>query len=377
MSIDPSAPIPVLLPDLPHPEEYLPELLRIHAARHYTNFGPCVTKFEAALQAHLAAGSPGVAICTANTGTAALQLLLAALELPVGARVLVPSLSFPASAQAVIAAGLEPVLVGVCPVQWRLTPVLADEILQRVDAVAVMPVATFGMPVDAQAWSRWSQKVGVPVLVDAAAAFDGQCVAPGCHAAFSLHATKSFGIGEGGLMASCDQSLLLRARQLSNFGFATHSAMAVARPRGGNGKLAELPAAVGLAQLRRWPDLVAKRQTAFALLAERIARLDGYALMPECPRAPSVFVVDVRRGPVEVLAEDLRVAGIATRRWYYPPLHRHPALSGLTRDPPSLSAMEPLCERLLGLPFGTFLDVALIERISAGLDAFQPHALTA
>lgn len=328
--------IRLYVPDLPGPDDLLPFLRRIEAARWYTNFGPLEQEFAAAAAALLDAERPPH-VATASSGTAALALALQALRLPAGSRVLAPALTFPATAAAILAAGLEPLLADVDADTWTLTPDIAGRWVASVSAV--VPVATFGAALPAAAWDRFAEETGLPVVLDAAGALGRQQAPRRCVAVFSLHATKTVGVGEGGLVAAHDADLIERVRRLSNFGFEDGVAAVVA----GNAKLSEWHAAVGLAQIARAGRLWdAKRRL-----------WDAYRrALPDFPmqaETPGNLVVRLPVG-AEGVAAELAGERIETRRWYQPDLTRHPAYERLPRAG-ELPTTALLHDRLLGLPF--------------------------
>jgi len=202
-----SAPSPtriqLLVPDLPSADELLPWLERIDKNRWYTNFGPLVIELEHALTKRLAGCSSAgpqkdIRLVTVNSGTAAIELAILALALPEQSRVLLPAFTFPATCTAVQRAGLHPVFSDVDEQNWTLTPDIAHAALRHIRFDLVLPVAAFGCPQPADEWDEFSRETGIPVLIDAAAAFDNQDIGNRCVVAFSLHATKTFGVGEGG-----------------------------------------------------------------------------------------------------------------------------------------------------------------------------------
>ena len=349
----------LLVPDLPTAAELLPFLERIDRNRQYSNFGPLVHEFEAALGAWVGQGNDHpVHAVTVSNGTTALELPLAALGLRAGARVLVPSLTFPASALAVLRIGLRPVFGDVDPHNWQLTPAQAEGI----DCDAVMPVATYGPAVDTGAWDRFTAATGRPVIVDAASALGQQGAGRTTAVAFSLHATKPFGCGEGGLVATSNESFAQAVRRLSNFGFENKRAVEV----GTNAKMSEYAAAVGLAQLARRQHLSAQRQRIWNAYRQALSQMPGVTLQANpLNQAPSVLCVALDQ-PVEPVQERLAAAGIETRRWYCPPLHEHPALAGCERAN-DLPVTCSLAQRLLGLPFHHHLAEADIVQIAAAL----------
>lgn len=350
--------IRLYVPDLPGADEILPFLRRVEAARWYTNFGPLEQAFAAEAARLLDPETPP-AVATTSSGTSAITLALQALNLPAGAAVLTPALTFPATAAAILAAGLQPLLADVDPNTWALTPEIAAPWLGRI--AAVVPVAAFGVGLPAQTWDAFAERSGVPVVMDAAGALGMQEMPRRCIAAFSLHATKTLGLGEGGLVATRDAALADRVRRLSNFGFEAGTAATPA----GNAKFSEWHAAVGLAQLPRSGMLWAAKARLAAAYRHTLPHL------PTQDGTPGSLVV---RLPVsaERVAERLAAEGIETRRWYQPDLTRHPAYERLPRagEHPATVALH---DRLLGLPYHSGVSnqdvLAVAQALSSALDA--------
>ena len=354
-----------LIPDLPSAEALLPYLRAMEAARWYTNFGPLVQRFETEVRARL---FPSFHVVTLSSATAALELTIAALALPPGARVLLPAFTFPATATAVLRAGLMPVLADVDAASWTLTPEQARAALPRTQAALVIPVAAFGAPLPVEDWLAFTETTGVPVLFDAAAALGNQHLAGRSTAIFSLHATKPFGVGEGGLLVTADGELAERVHRLSNFGFQRK----LIRQPGSNAKFSEFAAAVGLAQLERWPERRALRLALWRDYRARLAVLPGIKLqqMPD-NAAPVNVVVRSALGGERIVA-GLAQQDIEARRWYCPPLHLHPAFAACPRVGSDGSTSLPTCDALArdsaGLPFHPFLDRAAFDRIVGALE---------
>ncbi|NWG73395.1 MAG: DegT/DnrJ/EryC1/StrS family aminotransferase [Rubrivivax sp.] len=358
--------IHVLVPDLPRAEELLPWLRRIDEQRWYTNRGPLVCEFERRLLPMIAADD-GTTCVTLSSGMSALELGWRALGIGIGHRVLMPSLTFPATAQAARRWGAEPVFADVCASSWTLTPGIAREAIARTPVDAVMPVACFGRPVPVDAWDRFAGDTGLPVFVDAAAALGSQRVGRRTHVAFSLHATKPLGVGEGGLFASPDATLTDRVRRLANFDF-DHRLVRSADAT--NAKLSEYAAAVGLAQLERWPALAARREQLFGCYRDLLGGVEGVALQEGGATPPATLCVRLR-GDAAGAAAALEQAGIETRRWYLPPLHEHPPFRDAVRIGPAgrseLPVTRDLASSLLGLPFHTLLSTDDVARVVTAL----------
>jgi len=337
--------IPLLIPDLPSAQELLPWLERMDRARWYTNFGPLVRELETTIARHWPAPPQ---VVTLNSGTASLELGIAALDLAAGGKVLTPAFSFPATAAAAMRNGLEPLFADVDPHSWQLTPDLARAAARRHRLALVMPVATFGSPVCADAWDDFADDTGIPVLIDAAAAFGNQAIGERAAVAFSFHATKPFGIGEGGALVTRDAALAQRVRRLSNFGFA----QALAQEAGGNAKLSEYAAAVGLAQWPRWLAGRAPRASLWASCRAALDALPGVASQQGYAPGQAPATLTVRLPvPAQGVLEQLAAAGIETRRWYCPALHRHPAFARFAPAAGALPVTGQLASHTLGLPW--------------------------
>ncbi|WP_257604465.1 DegT/DnrJ/EryC1/StrS aminotransferase family protein [Pseudomonas sp. UMAB-08] len=262
--------IPVLVPDLPTAEMLLPWLRRIDATHCYTNFGPLVHEFEAALSSQW----PAAQVVSFSSGTAALEIGIAVLNLAPASQVLVPAFTFAATASAAVRNGLQPIFSDVAPGTWQLTPDIARRVAQHHALALVIPVATFGCPVDVEAWDAFVEETGIPVLIDAAGAFGNQRIGARASVAFSFHATKPFGIGEGGALVTRDTTLAKSVRRLSNFGFEN----AVVEVLGTNAKLSEYAAAIGLAQWACWPEQKALRQGLWQRYATALRIVPGVRL---------------------------------------------------------------------------------------------------
>lgn len=357
----------LLIPDLPRAAELLPYLERIDANRHYSNFGPLARELEARLSEWISQTS-GLAVgaVSLSTGTAALEVPLAAMKLRPGARVLMPSLTFPATALAAMHCGLRPVLADVDPDNWQLTPSIA----RAADCDVVMPVATYGVPLDVDAWDRHTAETGRPVLIDAAAALGLQRVGRTTSVAYSLHATKPFGCGEGGVLASADPDFALAVHQFSNFGFENKRTVEI----GTNAKLSEYAAAVGLAQLARREHLLGERERIWAAYRGALDGVAGIRFQADPGNhAPAVLCIELERD-AEPVQQRLAALGVETRRWYCPPLHEHPALAKCERAG-ALEVTDRLAQRLLGLPFHHHLtDTAIGEIAGALRDALSRPA---
>ncbi len=350
--------IPIMKPRLPKAEQILPYLEQIDESRWYSNFGPLLMSFEEKL-AELFEISPGC-LMTASSGTQAISAVLRAMEVEAGTFCVVPSWTFVASAGAPTQVGLEPYFLDVDEQSWALEPEAVKEQLKyipgRVGAVVV--VAPFGAPVEVAKWDAFTEETNVPVIIDAAAAFDSVLNVEGCKIGktpvmVSMHATKPFGIGEGAFLISNQKLLLSRTRQMTNFGFQADRNIV---SRGMNAKLSEYSAAVGLAALNEWPE---KRED---WLKAQQYYLDAFAKHPSHTVAlhmgndwvTSVCNVSIPPGMSEQVIEQLNNVGIQARKWWPFGCHQLDAYKDCPRF--ALPVTEILNDTVIALPFSVDIE---------------------
>lgn len=259
----------------------------------------------------------GVAIGCAN-GTAGLTAALFALG--VDGPVLIPAFTFQATASAVIGAGLD-VVVGDVELKTGVLSVGAVERAIREGCGAVILVRPYGIWSDVADVAEICRQAGVPLIIDNAAGLgvshdiDARYGVPDAIEVFSLHATKPFGVGEGGLLR-VPPSLEGEVRAALNFGFASVHG----NGRGLNGKMPELTAAVALAARAHLARRVSERQAMAAAYADvaDIAGLRHFA--GDVTASPwQCFPVRVPDGASpDGMVEKALEAGLQLRRYYQP-----------------------------------------------------------
>lgn len=358
--------IRVLQPRLPESTLIAPYLRRIDAARIYSNFGPLLSEFEHRLAALFDVEDAAVT-CVAN-GTLALSLALKAQRPPSGSLCLMPSWTFAATAHAAVANGLVPYFVDVRPESWAIDPALATAAIRTAPerVGAVVPVVPFGCPFDYAAWDRFAADTGVAVAIDAAAAFD--TAEPGeVPLALSMHATKCFGIGEGGAVLSRNTALVKSVRQMSCFGFlpGTRDALFAAI----NAKLSEYAAAVALATLDGWPYTRIGLTSLARAYTASLSAIPGVTPMPglDGTFAGSTYnvVLDAAYPDASQVATRLTQAGVETRRWWGDGCHAQRAFAAYPRA--ELAITNDLARRSLGVPFHLGIGPREINAVVSGL----------
>lgn len=347
---------------LPGAGAVLPYLREVDANAWYSNFGALNTRLENRLADHFGLKS-GQAVCLAN-GTCGLTLSLMALGAAAGGECLLPSFTFAAVPGAVLAAGLTPRFIDIDPATWALDPARAEKEVAAQGRTggavgALIVVSPFGAPVDPAPWEKFTDKTGVPVVIDAAWGFDSARVGKG-PVMVSLHATKVLGIGEGGLVACRDKDLISDIRCRANFGFGADR---LSEKPGLNAKMSEFAAAVGLAALDAYP---AVRGDSLALAGHYLHAFGDAADMDILPGftgdwASAAFAVRFGRPVAARVAEGLAKEDIEARPWWGTPCHRHPAFAGCPRG--DLPETESLAARALNLPFFPDMTEADVHRV--------------
>lgn len=331
---------------------------QIDANRWYTNFGPLVNKFLSRT-AQLFSTPFDHVVCGA-TGTQLLEICLKALGVKPRSFCVMSSWTFVATPLAAVSAGLEPLFVDVELDTQTIDPVklLQDlpRLLQQGPISAVLVTAPFGRPVDTLAWDEFTELSGIPVIIDGAAAFDSllqnteMCIGR-TPIMVSLHATKVFGVGEGGLLFSSNQDLLSRIQNMTQFGFP--SGVRNAHYLGTNGKMNEYVAAVGLAALDSWQDTRRAWQDTTACYSYYLKKAGiEHMLSPNWVGSTCNVIIP---SSADAVLNELDKQGIATRKWWGDGCHRQLVFQQSHRGS-SLRHTEWLQQSVLGLPF--YLDMS-------------------
>lgn len=327
------------------------ELVREVMDSGWITQGPMVARFEQLLARWLNVSH--VVACA--SGTAALHLALVALGIEPGDEVLIPDLTYVATANAVRYAGATPVLVDVDPWTWGIDCTNAT-VTPRTKAI--LPVHLYGVPCNMRAvWNlAWMNRL--LVVEDAAealgAVWDGQpCGTLGDVGAFSFYANKIITTGEGGAAVTASGELAERLRHLRGQAQPTPGVF-YHDEVGFNYRMTDLHAALGVAQMERFPDLVAARRGVVDAYFEHIQ---------SCPSpvyggssAPWLFTFQLpRHVDVASFRARLRDAGVETRP-AFTPLHRMPMYQG---DESAFPVASSIADHGVSLP--TFPDLPLEE----------------
>lgn len=359
-------PLPVTQPSLPPLEELVPYLERIWSSRILTNLGPLHQELEAALAAHL-----GVAhLSLFNNGTIALLCALRALKL--SGEVVTTPYSFVATTHALLWAGLTPVFADIDPATFNLDPARVEAALTPRTS-AILPVHCYGYPCDVAGLAAVAGRRGLPVVYDAAHAFDVRhggrsLLEHGDVAVLSFHATKVFNTFEGGAVICRDAATKQAVDRLRNFGFVDEVTIDAV---GLNGKMNEVQAAMGLVQLKHVGPAIARRRQIDALYRRALAGARGIACpQPPAGTEPNCGYFPVRVGPEYRLGRDglyahLREHQILARRYFHPLLSTVAPYQALpSAAPANLPHATRAAAEILCLPIFPAMSDADVARVA-------------
>jgi dTDP-4-amino-4,6-dideoxygalactose transaminase len=366
--------IPLVRPTPPQLSLAVEELRSLEQSGIFSNFGPVNTRFEQEMLERFFGGEGAcMTVCNATIGLM-LAIKEAVGDTAPGQFALMPSFTFAAAAHAALWCGLTPLFCDIHPQTWAADPAAESEMLARyAGKVAVaMPYATFGYPIDLERYRRLTAQLGVPVVVDGAASlgtFDAQGRGFGSGFAgsvvFSMHATKSFAVGEAGLIYSADPDRIARLRTMSSFGFGEPRSATMA---GLNGKLSEVGALLGRLRLKDYDSITLYRA---GLLNRYRAVLPELDFQPQAPGiqahqfVPALLPSELG-GRRTAIREELASRGIATGAYFSPHLLEQPYFKKV-----SVAGPMPVCDdvsaRMISLPLFDTMTYQEVHQVAEAL----------
>ena len=342
--------------------------------------GPDLDAFECEIAARTGvAHAVGLA-----SGTAALHLALLALGVGAGQAVIVPTLTFAATANAVVYTGARPVFVDCDPATGNLDIDLLEALLDELHRTgcpvgAVLAVDMFGRCTDYERLEPLCARFEVPLVEDAAEALgathQGQPAGSfGVAAALSFNGNKIMTTSGGGMLLTGDARLAARARYL-----ATQARQPVVHYEhtevGYNYRLSNVLAALGRAQLRRLDDLIERRRRLRERYAKLFASVDGVHLLGADDAEANCWLTSIVVDPertgwaAPALAVHLEKCNIETRP-IWKPMHLQPVFAGA--EAALTGAAERLFETGLTLPSGSTLREPDLGRVFDAIEEFLP-----
>ena len=337
--------IPYFVPDLPSAEEVFPFLETLDDTKWYSNFGPLEQSLGQQFADCFFEQAVAENLCFTNSGTMAITLALRALNLDKGSLVLIPALTFPATALAVLNAGLIPVIQQTEP-SLELTPKQALAACKQYNIKTVVPVF-YHCKLQRSEWDTFIANTGIPVVADACPALGSQSLPEQMILTFSLHATKTYGCGEGGIVLAANQEYIKRVKKLTNFSLDK----GVIDGWGDNGKLSEYHASVAHAQLQRVKYIEQRKKTITQYYKNALSGLDKRnRLLTDLESRPSNILIHSSEDSIKYLHKSFNEQFIETRLFHYPDLSKQPFM----KTYPIIDSFEEqhlFSGRILSLPF--------------------------
>lgn len=293
--------------------------------------GPFIQKFETGMAA-ATTRKHGIAVCN---GTVALEVALAALDLKPGDEVILPTFTIISCVAAIIRRGCVPVLVDSDSVTWNMDVAqIESKITSRTKAIMVVHI--FGLPVDMAPIVTLAKSHGVKIIEDAAQmhgqTYNGKlCGSFGDISTFSFYPNKHITTGEGGMLLTDDGTLAERCRSLRNLCFLPKKRF-IHEELGYNFRMTNMQAAIGVAQLERLAEFVARKRTMGQRYTELLAAIKGVQLpLASTPYADNIYWVygmvlsDSIPFDAEEAMRRLGALKIGTRPFFWP-MHEQPVL---------------------------------------------------
>jgi dTDP-4-amino-4,6-dideoxygalactose transaminase len=351
---------------MPSFEEYCEEIKELWDSHWLTNMGAKHKELQAELEQFL--GVPNVVLYT--NGHLALENVLAAMNLPRNGEVITTPFTFASTTHAIVRNNLKPVFCDINKDDYTID-VSKIESLITDRTCAIVPVHVYGNLCDVKGIKRIAAKYGLNVIYDAAHAFgvryNGVSTANfGDASMFSFHATKVFNTIEGGAVCFSDNSLVQKLNDMKNFGIrGTESVEFV----GGNAKMNEFQAAMGICNLRHIDEEIAKRKAVVEHYRERLSGVSGIKLCGEQPGVeanyaymPVVFdEMEFGASRNEVFAA-LAENDIVARKYFYPLTNTFDCFHGAYDVNETPIALH-ISKRVLTLPLYADLSIDTVDKI--------------
>ena len=326
--------------------------------------GKFVREFEGRIRRLLGAKH----VVAVNSGTAALHSVLLAFGISKGDEVVLPSFTFVATANVVLACGAKPVFVDT-KTDYNMDPAAFKKAITK-HTKAVIPVHLYGYPADMDEIREVASRKGVHIIEDAAESLgakykgnqSGTLSDAGC---FSMYATKVATSGEGGAISTADDDLADKLRLVRNhgmvYGYDT-------RHLGFNYRMPEMTAALASVQMDRLPGFLKARAENVAYLRERIAPVDGASFTQDArdrTHAYYLYTLFMKKNRDRIVKE-LNELGIGASVYFKTPVHKTPLYAKLGFGRKTLRNTQSSAGHVLSLPVHPGLDKGQLERVAQG-----------
>lgn len=349
---------------MPPFDEYCEEIKTIWDTCWLTNFGDKYTCLRSMLSEHWK--TPNIELFV--NGHSALVTGIQVLGLK--GEVITTPYTFASTTHAIVQNGLIPVFCDIKEDDFTIDEDKIEELITP-NTSAILAVHVYGQPCNVQSLQKIADAHGLKLIYDAAHAFgvsvNGKPIAAyGDMSMFSFHATKVFNTIEGGALVYSNKKIGNLLRQLQNFGLSGEDSMFV----GGNQKISEFSAAMGICNLRHYAEYINLRQRVYQLYKEGLDGLDGirafaYAdgdFTKNYAYYPIVVNPDKIHGGRDTILGHLDKQGIHARKYFYPLTCDFSCYSGLFQKP-TVPVARAISDNVLCLPMYADLEEEQIGRI--------------
>ncbi len=351
--------INVTFPALPPLAEVMELLEEPWQTGRLTHDGPLLLRLEDQLRE--AFGVKNIVSCV--NGTIAIQMAMKALGIN-GGEIITTPFTWIATCSAILWENCVPVFVDIDPETLNIDPNKIEAAISH-RTVGIMPVHVFSNPCEVLAIESISKKHDLPVIYDAAHAVyvqhKGQSVFDyGDISTTSFHATKIFNTGEGGACFSSNDDLHMKLRRIRFFGYDEERNYA---EDGTNGKMTEIHAALGLANLKYQGEVLRMRKATYELYHEILSDVEDLTWQKIDPKSYNYGYVPVIFSSEEQLLkvkEEMAKNQVFGRRYFYPALNQIRTCGPYSPAPIS----EDIAKRILCLPSAVNLPLEEVASIA-------------
>lgn len=351
---------------MPDYDEYCEEIRKMWDSHWLTNMGVEHKAFQKQLESYLECHN----LVLFTNGHLALENVIAAMEFPEGSEIITTPFTFASTTHAIVRNGLVPVFCDIEPETYTLDIDKVERLITK-KTVAIIPVHVYGNVCDVESIQTLAEKYSLKVIYDAAHAFavkyHGVSIANyGDAAMFSFHATKVFNTIEGGAVCLKDDALIADLNDRKNFGIRGPERVVFV---GGNAKMSEFQAAMGICNLRHVDEEIRKRKIVVERYRERLSNIQGIKICREQEDVQSnyayfpVMFDGFKRDRNEIF-DILAQNDIHARKYFYPltnsfECYKNYPIAGLEKTP----VAAYLADRILTLPLYAELGLEDVDRI--------------
>ena len=351
---------------MPPYDEYIKEIKDLWETHWLTNMGSKHKELQKQLEERL--GVSHVILYT--NGHLALEGIWEALNFPKGSEIITTPFSFCSTTHAFVRKGLTPVFCDIDPNTYCIDASKIEALITE-KTVAICPVHVYGNMCNVEEIERIAREHHLKVIYDAAHAFGVKYkgVSSACFgdlSMFSFHATKVFNTIEGGAVCFTDDRFVTILNDLKNFGIhGPESTLYI----GGNAKMNEFQAAMGICNLRHLDEEITKRKRVAARYKERLGRIKGIIFCKEQENVVSNYaylpiVFDCYKKTRNQVFEELKQNGIMARKYFYPLINEMECYKKFkTANVNKTPIAKHIADRVLTLPMYADLSIEEIDLI--------------